>query len=331
MADNGRGMSLAKIFWIAACLDVVLILVPALDEWNHPSGEFSGLVVLGAFAIILFLAVIMLAVAVTRKRMAYWIGLALLAVPTAYVAIGYASYIIVLATRPGAEDLRADEAARKARHGDFTTAADRALADAIVAGDASKVASLAPAANLNAVGRDGMTFMRLALEDGQADPAVVAALLRAGADPDQDRQVLFGFIRSESEDVDSGVMVGGKNERLLRAVIDAGVDLNQLDSVGKPRFFALLRWPEGLSFALEHGANIETEDQDADTAIMLAVAWDYWPAVDVLLAHGARIDRVDRHGGSLRDLVIQKLAWYRTYPPKPPVPPPLLALEARLR
>jgi ankyrin repeat protein len=117
----------------------------------------------------------------------------------------------------------------------------------------------------------------------------------------------------------------------LRAVIDAGVDLNQRDSVGKPRFFALLRWPEGLAFALEHGANIEAEEQDGYTAIMLAVAWDYWPAVDVLLAHGARIDHVDRHGGSLRDLVIQKLAWYRTYPPKPPAPPPLLALDARLR
>jgi len=328
MADNRRGISLAKIFWIAGCLDVVLILVPAIQEWNHPSGEFSGLVVFGELAVILFLSVIMLAVAVTRKRAAYWIGLALLAVPTLYVAVGYANYVIVLATLPSDEDLRGEEAARKARHGDFMTAADRVLADAIVAGDASKVASLAPGANLNAVGRDGMTFMRLALEDGHADPNVVAALLRAGTDPDQDQQVLFGIIRSESEGVDSGVMVGGKNERLLRAVIDAGVDLNQRDTVGKPRFFALLRWPVGLTFALEHGANIEAEARDGYTAIVLAVAWDYWPAVDVLLAHGARIDR---NGGSLRDLVAQKLSWYRTYPPKPPAPEPLLALEARLR
>ena len=172
--------------------------------------------------------------------------------PTLYVAVGYANYVIVLATLPSDEDLRGEEAARKARHGDFMTAADRVLADAIVAGDASKVASLAPGANLNAVGRDGMTFMRLALEDGHADPNVVAALLRAGTDPDQDQQVLFGIIRSESEGVDSGVMVGGKNERLLRAVIDAGVDLNQRDTVGKPRFFALLRWPVGLTLSLIH-------------------------------------------------------------------------------
>jgi hypothetical protein len=56
------------------------------------------------------------------------------------------------------------------------------------------VADLAPAANLNALGFDGMTSMGLALQEGHADPAVVAALLRAGADPDQDTQMLFGFM-----------------------------------------------------------------------------------------------------------------------------------------
>ena len=75
-------------------------------------------------------------------------------------------------------------------------------------------------------------------------------------------------------------------------------------------------------------ANVEAEDKDGKTAILVAVEQWYWPAVDVLLAHGARIDR---NGGSLRDLVAQKLSWYRTYPPKPPAPEPLLALEARLR
>src|SRR5258708_850793 len=199
MADNGRGISLAKVFWIVACLDVILILIPAVEEANHDPGQFSGLVVFAEIAVVVFLAVIMLVVAIARRPVAYIIGLGLIAMPTLYVAIGYTNHFISLATRPTDADIAAEQVARKASHGDFTTAADRALAEAIVAGDASKVASLAPAANLKAEGRYGMTFMRLALEDGHAEPEVVVALLRAGADPDQDRQVLFGVIRSEGE------------------------------------------------------------------------------------------------------------------------------------
>ncbi|MBV8701119.1 hypothetical protein [Bradyrhizobium sp.] len=61
--------------------------------------------------------------------------------------------------------------------------------------------------------------MRLALENGHADPAVVAALLRAGANPDDDQQYLFGSI-SDGGGATSGAMITGKNERLLRAVVD---------------------------------------------------------------------------------------------------------------
>jgi hypothetical protein len=122
-------------------------------------------------------------------------------------------------------------------------------------------------------------------------------------------------------------MITGKNEKLLRAVIEAGVDLNRLDLEGNPRFLTALRWPEGLAVMLEHRANTETESKNGKTALMWAVMLWYWPAVDVLLAHGARVDHVDHEG--LRDLVAEKLERFRA--DRTEVPSPLAELEARLR
>jgi hypothetical protein len=215
-------------------------------------------------------------------------------------------------------------AALEAGHGYFTRPADRALADAVVAGDTAKVIALGPSANPNAVGSNGMTFMRLALEEGHAKPDVVAALLRAGADPDQGDQELFGFL-GQSEDGD-GVMMKGKDVLLLRAVLDTNVDLNHLNLEGCPRFFSALKWPEGLALMLEHGAKTEAEDKKGYTAIMWAVLLRYWPSIDVLLAHGARVDHVAPDGESVRSIVAEQRGRLNGE-----IPPPLAALEARLR
>jgi ankyrin repeat protein len=245
---------------------------------------------------------------------AYGIGVALVAaLPLSYGA----RYVVLFATTPSATALEAG-------HGYFTGTANRALADAVVARDAARVVSLAPSANVNAVGWNRMTFMRLALEDGRADPDVVAALLRAGADPDQDNQLLFGFI-TES-DADYGVMIKEKNERLLRAVINAGVDLNQWNREGYPRFFSALKWPQGLALMLEHGANTQAEDKNGYTAIMWAVMLRYWPSIEVLLAHGARLDHVAPDGKSLRSIVSEERGRLNGE-----IPPQLAALAARLR
>src|SRR5262249_7358995 len=126
-----------------------------------------------------------------------------------------------------------------------------------------------------------------------------------------------------------GIMIGEKNERLLRAVIDAGVDLNHRDREKRPRFFSALKWPEGLALMLDHGANTEAEDSDGNTAIVWAVRLWYWPAIDVLLAHGARIDHVAHDGQGLDDAVREKLARFRT--DRSDVPPQLSALAERLR
>jgi hypothetical protein len=311
-------MSLAKLFWIVAGGDIVLALAMILKIASGPASRYDYLVEIIIVIFIVLVGLMMGIVRLIRHPVAYWIGLVLAAVPP----LSYGGQIVALyVTTPG-------EQALESGRGYFSSSADRALAAAIVAGDTAKVTSLAPTANPSAAGWNGMTFMRLALLDGHANPDVVAALLRAGADPDQGQQMLFGSMNDGSQ-ADSGAMITEKNERLLRAVIDAGVDLNHPDPQGQPRFFSAVRWPEGLALMLEHGANIEAEDKTGNTAIMLAVMLWHFPAVDVLLAHGARTDHVNHDGVSLRDLVTEKIERYRK--DRREAPPQLTALQAALR
>ena len=316
MAKNGRGMSLAGVFWIVACGDIAVTLFLLLKIVTSPASQYDGIIAVLLLGFIVVLGAIMGGVALIRNPVAYGIGLALALVPPLYYGSRFVEDFV---TTPSEESLEAG-------HGYFKGAANRAVADAIVAGEAAKVASLLPAANPNASGWNNMTFMRLALEDGHANPEIVAALLKAGTDPDQDSQLLFGYITGSDADV--GVMVKEKNERLLRTVIATGIDLNQLNQEGKPRFFSLLKWPEGLALSLEHGANPEAEDKDGNTAIIWAVKLWYWPAIDVLLAHGARLDHIAHDGQGLHDAVREKLERYQRDRNDPP--PQLSALSARL-
>jgi hypothetical protein len=77
-----------SIFWVAACGSVLLVLIPALREWNHPQGQFSGLAVISLLAIVAGLTVVIAIVAVIRTPMAYGVGLALVSVPVLWFAVG---------------------------------------------------------------------------------------------------------------------------------------------------------------------------------------------------------------------------------------------------
>jgi hypothetical protein len=314
MTDKVRGGSLARLFWIVACFDIALLLAAAVKVATGSTSRYDVLIYLVLLLALGFVGAVMGGVALIRRSAAYGVGLALTLAPPLYLGLRLLGDFV---TTPSA-------AALAAGHGYFTGTANRALADAIVAGDAAKVASVAPAANPNAIGWNSMTFMRLALEDGHAKPEVVAALLRAGADPDQDNQVLFGFVGGSTADY--GAMIEEKNEHLLRAVIDAGVDLNHQDREGYPRFFSGLKWPEGLALMLEHGASTEAEGKDGYTAIMWAVMLRHWASIDVLLAHGAGIDHVAADGKNLRSIVSEQRGRLNGE-----VPPQLATLEAHLR
>jgi hypothetical protein len=306
---------LARAFWIVACGDVLLFLIWLLQVENSQGGQFAGLAVFFLLVLLGLAVVITGIVALIRKPAAYGVALALLVVPPLWWGALIARDFLSQMAAPSAESL-------KAGRGYFFEAPDRALADAIVSGDARKVASLAPAANLNAIGQYGMTFMRLALENGHAKPDVVKALLEAGVEPDSDYNLLFGF----NFRID---MIDQKNGPLLQAVIESGIDLNRLDRWGSPRFFSALRWPEGLALMLDHGANTEAEDEQGNTAINWAVMYRYWPSIDVLLEHGAHVDHVAHDGRTLRDIVLETSRQLQTW--HDPIPPQLAALKARLR
>jgi Ankyrin repeat len=313
MPERVNGNWLARAFWIVACGDVLLFLFWLLQVENSPGGEFSGLIVF--FLLVLFglAGIIIGIVALIRRPTAYRIGLALLVVPVLWWGTLTASNFLGYLISPSAESRRVGD-------GYFTAPEDRALAHAVVAGDAAQVAALAPTANPNAIGWNGMTFLRLAMDQGHPSPAVVAALLRAGADPDQDdNQLLFGIATRS-------YMTDGKDPAMLRAIIGTGVDLNHFNSERAPRFFSGLNWPEGLTLMLEHGADPQAEDAGGYTAMMYAVLWRRWPCVDVLLAHGARVDHVGHDGKSMRDIVAEAHKQLIGDPP-----PQLAAVEARLR
>lgn len=297
---------LARAFWIAACANILLVLIPALDEWNHPHGEFSGLAALSLLAIALCLVVCAAIVAVIRKPMAYKVGLVLVCLPALLYASLKVEDLVLRAAAPSIED-------QEAGRGYFKTQAERELADAIIAGDVAKVGSLAPAANLNTEGWGGMTFMRLALENGHANHAVLAILLRHGIDPDQDSSALYRLIYTQ------------KDEALLRVVIDSGVDLKHM---GKDQWIYFVRydWPEGLALMLDHGVDLEAKDAMGYTYIMRATQAQSWPTVELLLAYHARIDQVGNDGRSLRDLLPEAIKEYQGE-----IPPRIAKLRESLR
>jgi len=307
MPDNKGTPWLARLFWIAACGNVLLVLIPALREWNEPHGEFAGLVVFGLLLIVLCLAVVIAVVALIRRRWAYGVGLALVCVPVVWFVLNSAGQIVAGLSAPSVED-------QEAGRGYFKTPADRALADAIVAGDEVKVASLAPAANLNAQGWGDMTFMRLALEHDHPNHDVLAILLRSGLDPDQGASDLYLLIYKE------------KDEALLRMVVDTGVDLNKHMGRGMWYLFIPYDWPEGLALVLDHGADTEVRDDMGYTPIMRAAQAESWPTVEMLLAHGARTDRSGNDGRTFRDLLSEAIG--KTHDR---IPPRIAALQARLQ
>jgi hypothetical protein len=309
MSDSGRGGTwLARVFWILAGGEVVLavsgIWANSAISTGLAASDHDLLLDYALPMVIVLLAELMWVVFLMRKnKVAPAIGLALLLVPLLLYGSQTQTVLTAFVVTPSPELVRSG-------HG-FSRRADRALADAIVARDAAKVAALAPAAKLKEPNWNRETFMHLALEEGGADYGVVAALLSAGGDPDGEA---FDFATDH------------KDMRLLRMTIDAGIDLN-IRGKWSPRFFSAFDWLEGLSLALEHGANPDAEDYGGESAMTLAVSYGNWPLVDILLAHGARIDDA-AHQRSVRAAVLAKTK--EIHERGGQLPPQLAALSARV-
>jgi hypothetical protein len=146
MTGGWRSRWVETVFWIVAGLESLFFIAWFVHfAVTSAQSEFDNLIALALFAIACVLGVVMLTFALVRNRVVRGIALVLAIAPP--LTIG-ARYVGGALTSPSAEALNAG-------HGYFTRPADRALADAVVAGDGRKVAELAPAANTNAIGFNG--------------------------------------------------------------------------------------------------------------------------------------------------------------------------------
>lgn len=80
-------MGVARLFWIVAGIDVIVLLALAADTAMNPHGQFAGLLVVMYLAMVLLVGVIMVGVALIRRPVAYGIGLALVIGPPVYWAV----------------------------------------------------------------------------------------------------------------------------------------------------------------------------------------------------------------------------------------------------
>jgi hypothetical protein len=183
--------------------------------------------------------------------------------------------------------------------GYFDTKPERELAAAIVACDFHdqppqcdfpRIDALAQTAKINTIGRRARSFMDLALDAG-GFPQVVGSLLRAGetAGDAQGKALHYACEQVKPE--------------LARAVLAAGVDPNMRDADGRPYLIRATAMPDGLAAFLDRGADPNAETADGWTALMQAVRSMQFESVALLLAHGAREDRVAKDGITLDRLM----------------------------
>ena len=153
--------------------------------------------------------------------------------------------------------------------------------------------------------------------------AIADALLTVGADPEArfegkrpcDVQVggcymaqrfMFGIgANPNSASQDGSTLLhrcySEKEVELARDLLAAGANVNALDHRGKTP----LHYPKKQTMAellVEHGADIESEDEDGDTPVFKAVESADPELVVFLASRGANIDRLNRHGDDLFDL-----------------------------
>jgi hypothetical protein len=262
-----------------------------VNELTHPVPEINPLFIGGValFWLVVVWAPVMICIAVPRQFVRVPI-LVLMLVP-------YAVWIQRLGEQGFFWSLiRPDMATGE---GYFHAKADRDLAAAIVACnfyddppncDFQKIDALTRAANVNTVGLRDKTFMDLALDAG-GFPEVVGSLLRAGETAGDARGKAMHYACEQVK------------PDLARAVLAAGVEPNLRQADGMPYMILATAMPDGLAAFLDAGADVNAETPDGRTALMEAVRGHHFESVALLLAHGAREDRVAQDGTTLEKLM----------------------------
>ena len=85
-------------------------------------------------------------------------------------------------------------------------------------------------------------------------------------------------------------MVAAENRERVQAVLDTGVDADVQDGKGNSpllRVSFMSGDPELIAMLLKAGANPNLSNEGGNTPLILATMQGYWPAVEMLLKHGA--------------------------------------------
>lgn len=269
---------IAVLFWLFVAIDVAALLfffvlgLAAAGSTGDSAGAvaFGMLVIPGvplAAAVLVFL----------RSTSPLWRGLAfLLAAAPLLVVVGTKAYW----------DLQLAEHSNAAGELTFFRAGpQRALAEAIRRNDAAAVAALAPQADVDATGMLGMTPLVYALRQLRETPDrqdVLAALLAAGADPNQGTE--YEIPLEMALQIERATGPGP-----VKLLLDAGADPNRL-SMGMPIWFTGAGNgvdPSVLAMLLDHGAELNATGPDGRRVLFYAAEARNWNAVLFLLDRGA--------------------------------------------
>jgi ankyrin repeat protein len=160
----------------------------------------------------------------------------------------------------------------------------RELADAIRAGDTTRVAQLLPKVDVNSKGFQDITPLMLALRELEKSPngtAVVRQIVNAGANPnlgEGDLPLIVAIQQSRHSGAEP-----------VAILLKAGANPNTSDQFGRPVYFqgtGITVPIDVLKALLDGGADLKVVDKDGRPAVFDAVNTNNWPAVLLLLERG---------------------------------------------
>ncbi len=180
----------------------------------------------------------------------------------------------------------------------FFDGAELQVAQAIEAKDNGRLAAVMPGANLNRVGKEGITLLFYAFN--LKNYPAMTALVKAGANPDYEVQ---GFGSPMSVAVDQN------DPSALKALLAGGANPNGNYSSDTPLLFKVADDDklEHLKAMLDAGANPNNKDSLGETAIFEAMSISSYDATNMLIQRGADLKAMSDRGLTFAWVVQDKL------------------------
>lgn len=194
-----------------------------------------------------------------------------------------------LASCSGTSDEHALRALEKMQASDFfENSSQRLFAEAIEKGNLDQLdKSLEKGADVNAVGRDGMTPLFWAISKQAIDS--FRFLLEHGADPNIVVELPASFQEPEAGAMEIAARL--ENPQYLRLLLEHGGDPNTIvnDEWKIPVLYRAImnRRPNNVMLLIEFGANIDHQDRSGKTPLMQATTARIFEIALLLLRQGA--------------------------------------------